>query len=42
MRNTLGIVPNGMSVFVKDGQEFKFVVGNRKEIIAYIESKIQR
>jgi hypothetical protein len=31
LRNTLGIVPNGMAVLLKDGREEKFVVYGRKD-----------
>ena len=37
--NTLGVFPNGMYIKNKDGQEFKFVVWNRKELISFIKSK---
>ncbi len=38
-RNTLGIVPNGISIFTKDGLEHKFVINSRKQVIEYIQSK---
>ena len=38
-RNTLFIVPNGISVFTLDGAKHKFVVWNRGEIISFIQSK---
>ena len=38
-RNTLGVVPNGISVVIKGGQEYKFVLWNRKEIIPFIKEK---
>ena len=38
-RNTLGIIPNGMSIKLKSGVEYKFVVlvSGREELIALIE-----
>lgn len=39
-RNTLGIVPNGMSVICKDGVEYKFVVWNRSKLIDFIKKHI--
>lgn len=38
-RNTLGIVPNGISIFTKDGIEHKFVVYNREKIIEFLKNK---
>ena len=38
-RNTLGLVPNGISVILKNGVEHKVVVWNRKEIIAFLREK---
>lgn len=35
-RNTLGIVPNGILVKLKNGKEYKFVVWKRKELIELI------
>ncbi len=40
-RNTLGIVPNGMSVFTANGFEHKFVINHREDIIAFLVSKLQ-
>ena len=37
--NTLGIVPNGMLVFTKDGFKHRFVINNRKKVIAFLESR---
>lgn len=34
--NTLGIVPNGILVKLKTGEEYKFVVWKRKELINLI------
>ena len=39
-RNTLGIVPNGISIFTKDNFEHKFVVKNRSSVIALLQSKL--
>ena len=39
-RQTLLLVPNGMLVVMKDGKEYKFVIWNRKKVIAFIESRI--
>lgn len=41
-RNTLGIVPNGISVFTKDGFEHKFVIYNRDSVIEFLNSKIEK
>lgn len=40
-RNTLGILPNGISVFTKDGFEHKFVINKREEIMEFIQSRIE-
>lgn len=39
-RNTLGIVPNGISIFTKDGFEHKFVINNRSKVIDFLNGKI--
>ena len=39
-RNTLGIIPNGMSVITVDGTEYKFVLWNRSKIIYFINKRI--
>ena len=39
-RNTLGIVPNGMSVITKGDIEYKFVLWNRSKIIDFINKSI--
>lgn len=39
-RNTLKIVPNGISVFTKDNFEHKFVINNRKSVIEFLQSKL--
>lgn len=38
-RNTLGLVPNGMLVTLNDGQDFKFVLWNRREVMDFIKEK---
>ncbi len=40
-RNTLGIVPNGMLIFTKDGFEHKFVINHREDVIAFLMNKLQ-
>jgi len=35
-RNSLFVVPNGISIKVKSGNIYKFVIGNRKEWIGLI------
>lgn len=39
-RNTLGIVPNGISIITRDGTEHKFVIYHRTKVIAYLTSKM--
>lgn len=39
-RNTLFIVPNGISIITKDGKNHKFVVYKRKQIIEYLKNKM--
>lgn len=41
-RNTLGIVPNGMSVFTIDGFEHKFVIYHREDVIAFLMERVQQ
>lgn len=36
-RNTMGIIPNGISIKLKSGVEYKFVVTGREELISLIE-----
>lgn len=38
-RNTLGIVPNGISVLTKDDLEHKFVIGHRNDVICFLENQ---
>ena len=39
-RNTFFIVPNGLSVVVKNGEEYKFVVNNRQKIITHLNEQL--
>ncbi|MBS4537954.1 hypothetical protein GOQ27_05745 [Clostridium sp. D2Q-11] len=39
-RNTLRIVPNGMSIITQDGIEYKFVLWSRGKIINFINNRI--
>lgn len=39
-RNTLGIVPNGISVITKDESGYKFVLWNRSKIIDFINIRM--
>ena len=41
-RNTLGLVPNGLSVFTKDGFEHKFVIYHRKAVIEFLNGMTAR
>ena len=41
-RNTLGFVPNGMSIITIDGIEYKFVLWNRSKIIDFINERIDK
>lgn len=38
-KRTLGIVPNGVTVCLKSGEEFNYVVSNRNDIIMYFQNK---
>ena len=40
--NTMGLIPNGMTVRTKAGVEYKFVVWGREKLISLIESRIRR
>lgn len=37
--NTLGIVPNGLTIFMKDGKENRLVVNKRNDIIKFLNMK---
>lgn len=39
-RNTLGIIPNGMSIFTKDNYEHKFVIYHRNSVIEFLQSRL--
>ncbi len=39
-RNTLGIIPNGMSIITKDNKIHKFVIYNRSNVIKFLLEKI--
>lgn len=39
-RNTLGLVPNGISVLTKDNKKHKFVINNRKTVIEFLTSRL--
>lgn len=39
-RNTMFLVPNGMSVTVKAGKEYKFVVNKRSKLIDHLNQTI--
>lgn len=35
--NSMGIIPNGMIVVTKEGQQYKFVVNQRNKIVDFLE-----
>jgi hypothetical protein len=37
-RHTLGLIPNGLRILLKNGKEFKFVVWNREQLIDMMDS----
>lgn len=39
-RNTLFLVPNGLKIGVKSGEEYKFVVNQRGKLITYLNDQI--
>jgi len=39
-RNTLFLVPNGLKIGVKSGEEYKFVVNQRTKLINYLNDQI--
>lgn len=39
--NTLGIIPNGIKVTLRNGHEYKFVISNREEVIKFLNSQVQ-
>ena len=38
-RNTLGFIPNGISLRDKDGATFNFVVSQRNDVIAFLKHR---
>lgn len=40
-RNTLGFIPNGISVYLRNGIKYDYAVLHRNDIKAYMESKIK-
>lgn len=41
-RNTMGIIPNGLSVLQKNGEELVFVVSSRNEVREYMVSRLEK
>ena len=41
-RNTLFLVPNGVKIGVKSGEEYKFVVNHRSKLIDYLNDQIAK
>ncbi len=39
-RNTLGIVPNGMSVITKNNIKYDFVINSREKVIEFLFSRL--
>lgn len=39
-RNTLGVVPNGISIITKDDLEYNFVINFRKQVIEFLVSRL--
>ncbi len=39
-RRTLGIVPNGISIYTNDNFEHKFVIYKREQVIEFLKSKM--
>ncbi|MFI3165700.1 MAG: hypothetical protein R3Y45_05410 [Bacillota bacterium] len=39
-RNTLGVVPNGISIITKDNLEYNFVINSRKKVIEFLMSRL--
>lgn len=38
-RNTLGIVPNGILIVLKSGDQYKFVINNRNKVIEFMKTR---
>lgn len=39
-RNTIGIIPNGVTIVDKNKLEYKFVIYNRENVIRFLKSQI--
>lgn len=39
-RNSLGIIPNRISIFTKDGFEHRFVINNRNDVLEFLQSRL--
>lgn len=39
-RNTMGIVPNGILIETRRGQQYKFVTWKRQQVIDFVNSRI--
>ncbi|MBE6772960.1 MAG: hypothetical protein E7544_01925 [Ruminococcaceae bacterium] len=39
--NTIGFIPNGIIIQLTNGKKFNYVIGDRKSVIKFIESKIK-
>ncbi len=38
-KRTMGLVPNGMVIFTRDGKKHQFVLWNREAVIAFLQSR---
>ena len=38
--NTLGIVPNGIIIVLKNGAEYNYVINDRKSVVEFLKSKV--
>lgn len=41
-RKTLAVIPNGIKLTLKDGEEYDFVVKNRTSILEFLDSQIEK
>lgn len=39
--NTLGIVPNGIIIELKNKTQYNYIINNRKAVVAFLKSKIK-
>ena len=39
-RNTMGIIPNGVTIFDKNNLEYKFVIYNRENVVTFLQAQI--